>query len=561
VLTLERMRATFAGGRALALAIGLGLASPALAQPQVPAGVGENQSQSPQIDRDRSDRVAPALPAAPNVSIARPAAPGVAAAATAVALTRVRFEGASLAPAALGNATAAFIGQPLTQPNLKAIADAVGKAYAASDIAYYSVAIPAQTPVGGVLTVRVVEGAVKRYAIKGVSETTPTKLVEAHIARIMKDTPLRKSVLERSLSLMRDMPGQTVEARIGQIDASGALLLEIDLKRKPINISVTIDNNGVSNVISAFQAQVAVTVNGLAREGDSTRVSSYLPIHPDRYKLYTASHSTPIGTNGMTATISGARVESRSNNGVEGQATLAGLSLNYPLIRSYKTNVSLTASLDGIDSSNYYLDTRFGDYRSRALRVGGSWSKADAKNGYAVSAVVSHGLDILNAKAFAGFSETGFTKANVQAVAVRTVAKNLVAKVTATGQYSRDKLPVTERLSLGGPGAGRAYRVGTITADRGATAMIELSWTLPKVPDRFKGSALFGFVDGATGHVVARPLYGLPAQSSTLASAGGGVRVGLGKWRASVEVAVPVKRPAASYSRSARVFAGFGRSF
>src|SRR3546814_2038177 len=65
-----------------------------------------------------------------------------------------------------------------------------------------------------------------------------------------------------------------------------------------------------------------------------------------------------------------------------------------------------------IYSDNYFLDIRFGDYRSRALRLGASWSRADARDGYAISTVVSQGIDALGARPFAGFSETGFTKVN-----------------------------------------------------------------------------------------------------------------------------------------------------
>ncbi len=531
-----------------------------------PSGSTQGTSSSPTtVDRDRSDRVAPALPAPPPIATPRPsitvaptpdARPGV-------LLGQVKLPGSSLSPAAIDGAVSRFVGQAITPAMLKELADAVGRAYAQSDFAYYAVMIPPQTLDSGTLIVRVTEGYVKEYTIAGATASTPTRLIQAHIGRIMSSVPLRKSVLERALSLMRDIPGQTVTASVRQLDASGALALDLTVRAKQVEINLKIDNDGISNITTAFQAQVGVTVNGLLREGDRTTLTGYLPLHPNRYQYYSASHSTPIGTNGMTLSLNGSTIStSTADSSLEGRATLAGVSLSYPLIRGYKKNLSLTASFDGVDSRNYYLDTKFGDYHARAIRAGATYSNSDDKKGYALSAIASRGVDILGARAFTGYSETVFTKGNVQAVAVKTFGKNLTAKATFYGQYSRDKLPVTERMALGGRGTGRAFNAGTVTGDRGVAGQIELDWKLPKAPALVKGSSLFAFVDGGSVRSVARPVYRLPGQSLTLVSAGAGVRVAiLQKWRASVEVALPVKRPASFYSRAARLFFGLGRAF
>jgi len=292
-------------------------------------------------------------------------------------------------------------------------------------------------------------------------------------------------------------------------------------------------------------------------------MSGYLPFYPDRYQYYSLSHSTPIGSNGLTLSAQAAHVQTRSrDNRTKGEATLAGLTLSYPILRSAKSNLSVTASVDGIDSDNYFLDIRFGDYRSRALRLGASWSRADATSGYALSAVVSQGLNALGARPFAGFSETGFTKVNVQAIAVQGISRKLSLRTSVKGQYSKDDLPVTERFPLGGRGAGMAFRTGTLTAEQAVAGSAELTWSLPARSPLLKASALFIAVDGALAHGTARPVYRLAAQDYSLASAGGGVRLGLGpKWRVSAEVAVPVKRPDPAYSRKARFFFGVGRAF
>lgn len=525
-------------------------------------GRANDPGNAPVIDRDRSDRVEPQL-ARPSAPVPRLAplvqAPSVAD----VRLTRVRYTGATLSPAVLDAAVAGQIGRPLTMETLQGVANAVGAVYAKGDIAFYSVSIPAQVPTGGELTVHVVEGRVRDYRLSGLSPTTPTALIDAHMQRLMRETPLRKSVLERSLSLLRDIPGLTVDAQVRQLAQPGDLVLDLIVRRRQLQIGVMIDNSGVSNVVQGVQAQLSVTVNGLAREGDSARLSGYLPFYPDRYQFYSLSHSTPVGTNGMTLSATMAHMETQSRGSrISGDATLAGVTLSYPVLRSYRTNMSVSASLDGIDSNNYFLDIRFGDYRSRALRLGASWSRVSGTSGEALSAVVSQGLNAFGAKPFTGFSETGFTKVNMQAVALRGITQKLSVKVTVKGQYSRDNLPVTERFALGGRGAGMAFRIGTITAEQAVAGSAELSWSLASASPLLKNSSLFAYADGAVAHATARPAYRLAAQDFSLASAGGGMRIGLGpKWRASAEVALPVIRPGPAYSGKARFFFGIGRTF
>lgn len=520
---------------------------------------------APTIDRDRVDRQEPAIPrpqrpAPPPASPAPPVADH--AVPPAATLARVRYEGATLPQALLDRATAPFVGRQLTRETLQGIANAVSAAYAKSDIAFHSVGIPRQVVNGGELLVQVREGRIARYALRKETPSTPKSLIAAHMDRLMRDRPTHKSRLERTLSLLRDVPGQTVDAQLRTTAQPGELLLDLDVKRKQVDVTLNVNNNGVVNVISGVQAQLAVGVHGLLREGDSTRASAHLPFRPSRYQFYSLSHATPIGTNGTTLGVSAAHVRTRTREtDIRGEATQAGVSVSHALIRSYKRNLTLGLSLDGIDSENYFLDTAFGGFRTRVVRLSATWSSLGRKSGYAVAGSVSQGLDALGARAFEGYSETGFAKANLQATAVTELGKTTVLKLTARGQHTRDKLPSTERFALGGEGAGMALRVGELTADRALAASAEVSWKLPaRTKAAGKGLTVFAYVDGALAHSVARPRFNLPARDYSLASAGGGVRAGFGGWSATAQIAVPIKRPGENFSRTARFVFGISRA-
>lgn len=530
----------------------------ALAQGNVPP-----PSQSPTIDRDRLDRQDPAIPRAaaptqlPSVPVRIDAG-----ATRQVALTEVRYEGATLDRATLDEATHPFIGAPLDRDVLQKLANAVTAAYAKSDIAFYAVSIPAQSGAGGVLVVRIVEGRIVQYALKSETKSTPKRLIAAQVRRLMRDTPTHKSTIERTLSLLRDIPGQTVQAQLRGTATPGELALDLDVTRKQVEITVNLDNRGVFNVTSGAQAQVTVGLNGLLREGDATRLSSYLPLQPKRYQLYTASHMTPLGSAGTTIGVSGAYVRTRTRDlGIKGEAKQLGIVIAHPLIRSYKRNLTLTASLDATNSNNYYLDTAFGGFRTRAVRLGANWSSVATTSGYGVSLSLSHGFAGLGSRQIEGYSKAGFRKANLQGTFVKELGSTLAAKVTARAQYSPDRLPTTERFVLGGDGAGIAFRDGFLTADKAVAASAELSMRVAGKKTSARQLTVFVYTDGALAGSYARPQYVLPSQDYSLASAGGGVRITPIKgWTATAQAAVPVKRPFDGSTKKTRFFFSIART-
>ncbi|HJT39872.1 MAG TPA: POTRA domain-containing protein, partial [Sphingobium sp.] len=162
----------------------LAFASAAGAQVAAPGGGVNSPGSAPVVDRERADRLEPSIAPAPAAAPAPPPEVDVAAGgdkAAAITLTRALYMGASLPAATLDAAVAPFVGRPLTRETLQGVANAVGVAYARSDIAFYAVSIPAQIPAGGQLILRVVEGRVKDYRLAGISPSLPTRLIQAHM--------------------------------------------------------------------------------------------------------------------------------------------------------------------------------------------------------------------------------------------------------------------------------------------------------------------------------------------------------------------------------------------
>ncbi|MET0374683.1 MAG: ShlB/FhaC/HecB family hemolysin secretion/activation protein [Rhizorhabdus sp.] len=534
------------------------------AQPAAPAGQVSLEG-IPTVDRDRLDRKDPALPRqAPIVPPAPKPATAQASATPAptVPLKRVRFQGSTIDPQRLAAAASVFAGAPLNSATLQKLANAITAVYAKSDIAFYAVSIPAQPMGDGVITIQVVEGRIARYSLAKTTSSTPTRLIDAQLAPLLADKPTHTPRLERTLSLLRDIPGQKLKADLRRTAKPDELELALDVDRKQVEVTLNVNNRGVVNVTTGVQAQLGIALNGILREGDSTRFSATVPFQPSRYQFYSGSHTTPLGADGTTLSLSGAYVRTRTREPeVRGEAKQFGVVVAHPLVRSYKRNLSLNLSLDGTNSENYFLDTAFGGFRTRTLRVGASWSVVSKTDGYAVSTSISQGLDGLGATPSIGYSEATYRKANLQLIALKQVTKKVSAKVGIRGQFTQDRLPTTERFALGGEGAGLAFRYGVLTADKAASADVELSWRLLGKDSASRGVTAFVYADGAVGRSFARPTYGLRTADYKLASAGGGFRVNpIAGWSATAQLAVPVKTPFSGFSRKAHFFFSVSRT-
>lgn len=498
------------------------------------------------VERERADRRAPqsvleaqaTTPVPPSDAKVAPVKSGAV-----QNLSKLIYEGTTLPPSVLDQAVAKFIGKPMSQENVKGIADALSATYAKSDIAYYAVVIPPQAPTEGQLIVRVVEGRLVSHRLVDPTSSTPERLI-ANYVQNLKGGPLRKTRLDRYLSLMRDVPGQTVKARILPLNQNGDLELELTIDRKQVELELSLDNAGIVNIVDGPQVQASVQINGTLREGDSTRFSANIPFAPERYQFYSVTHETPIGANGLSVSASAAHLKTLTRDNISGEATLGSLALLYKLVRSGNRNLTLSGSFDALSSSNNFLDTTFGDFETRVVRLGATFSDGDSKQAFALSGTASQGLKVLGSRPFEGFSDETFTKLNLSASFAQSIKDDMVVRITTRGQYSDDLLPVTEAFPLGGRGKGLAFLPGVLVADQAVGGSVELSKPIKINSIFLPRVVLFTFADGSAGKALARPEFDIAADNLALASAGAGIRFNiLGRLSSTIEFAVPVESP------------------
>ena len=498
------------------------------------------------VDRTRADRAVPptARPVAP---IAPPPAL-ILTQGTPVPIAGIRFIGAK-APARVAAAARGFLGQPATRATLQRLAADLSTRYGASNIALYTVAIPEQDFAGGVVVVSLTEGRIVTAAIKGDAARYP--LLRARMAPLLAEAPLSRKTFERQVTLLRAIPGVTIDTDFRDPDATGALTLTVTPKRRHRKVSIGFSNRGV-DLLGSGQFDAKADFYGLARDGDQLSFAASAASDFRRYRYGSAAYAVPLTASGLSVTASGAYLETRPL-GVPftGRAKLAGLTLGYPLIRDFHHSADLSLGLDGLDSDNALFGNLIASERTRAVRAAASWSVTHPKRSLSVTGSVSHGLAILGARVTAPIAETGFVKGTATLGIAQQIGKRLVARVTASGQYSNDRLPAAERFSIGGEGIGRAFDTAILTGDKGAGALAELAYR-PLKGGRLAQSEIYGFTDG--GVIGVRPRGTAPGADYALASGGVGVRARyLDKAELGLEAAHAIDDPYPGYADDWRI--------
>lgn len=518
------------------------------------------RAQSPLIlDRDRADRVQPVTPTVSDPAREAPAAatPVIEGGAEqgGTIIRAIQFVGTK-APVEAARAAEAFIGKPATRATLQTIAAAISSGYAKADVALYSVLIPNQDISNGVLRVMLIEGAVEQVTITDKSTGRARRLVAQIASHLTAEKPLRKSTLQRYVSLIQDVPGTKTDIDIVQGSGRGLVRVTLVVTDKRNDFSTGFDNRaGATYRGGEFTAKA--TLYHLIRGGDQTDINLGSSANFNNYRYASLSHSTAIGSDGgrLAASLGYLKTKPRRSP-ITGDAQIAGLTYSYPLIRDYKRNLTISGGLDGLNSDNAAFGQLISSERTRAVRLALGYVEVLPKRVLSGGATLSKGVDVLGARVSAPLAEVNFIKVNARASIDQAIGKKIVARLRVNGQYSRDRLPAAERFAVGGGDFGRAFEVAVISADRGVAALFELAVKPLTKSKTFGGTEVYGFFDAAKLRILDRGPF--PGGSFDLASAGGGVRLSYTtKAALYLEAAKPIDRPYPGYQKDWRLSLGW----
>jgi len=164
--------------------------------------------------------------------------------------------------------------------------------------------------------------------------------------------PLPRSRFERVLGNIGEIPGATVTPTLALSGEPGAVVLDlaVDAKKPTVGLGFT---TRTSRFVNDGIVEANARGSSLLRSGDETRLTGAAALNFKSLLYLAASHSTPIGSGGTRAEISGAALRTRpAGLAVDGEAWSGGLGITHPIVRATRRNLTLAARLDYLDSRN-----------------------------------------------------------------------------------------------------------------------------------------------------------------------------------------------------------------
>jgi hemolysin activation/secretion protein len=463
--------------------------------------------------------------------------PAVPVASPAFRLKGIRLSGAQALPAAEFDALAApLIGRDVTLPRLEALAQQIGALYRERGYFLAQAVIPVQTVDDGVVEISVIEGRLGRINVNLAPDAPISEeRVRAFLAPLEAGQALSGPVYERAMLLLSDQPGLRVSSQLEAGVQPGATDLTVEVAAGPRwAFSADADNHGTRET-GRYRAGGGARWMSPAGIGDNLDARL---IGSDGGGLVfgRVSYEAPIGADGLRAGAGLSHIDYQVGGEFQsldahGTADVLDASLSYPLIRSRQQNLFLRLGAEVKNLKDNYGAVEYSPRkRTTGLSMGWAWERRDTLLGggyWASSGAVYRGrLDIRDAVTaeadrdpiLGRRTEGGFTKLGFQFSRLQRIVDDHALYLVVGGQWASKNLDASEKLSLGGARAVRAYPSGEVLADEGVIGAVEWRWSVNEAWTPYV------FYDAARGRLSRRPLPGETGNTRSLRGAGIGVQ-------------------------------------
>ncbi|MCW5611618.1 MAG: ShlB/FhaC/HecB family hemolysin secretion/activation protein [Rubrivivax sp.] len=496
---------------------------PRLAAALLLAGTAAAQSQAPPPDAGRllqqTQPAAPALPPTPSPPriVEPPVRPTVELPeGVTIEVSAFRISGARSFPeSVLAPLVQPWVGRRLDLRGLNEAAGAITRHYQGAGHLLTYAYLPAQRIEGGVVEIAVLEGRIDAVQVVTAQDVRlRDEVVQAHVEPLAGQVPLLQADVERRLLLLNDIPGVTARAAFTPGAASGSADVVVSVaEEEPLALRAELDNHGSRStgevrvglglrLADAFGrgdligARALVTQRGRLLSG---HLEGQLPLGGDGWRVGAHLSRLNYQLAGAFAAL-----------GASGSANVVGVHARYPLVRRMDFNLSARAGFEHKRlADDIELTASRNPRRNDVFELAFSADGRDRWGATAASLTAYAGdltfHDDLRRQQDAAGLLTGraWRKLGAQFVRQQSLHGPLSLLLRVAGQASGGNLDSSEKLSLSGPGAVRAYAPGEAAVDQGALASAELRYSLD-----YQGGNVVGalFVDHGRGLVNRRPL-------------------------------------------------------
>lgn len=499
------------------------------------------------------------------------------------AATMMTFRGATfanlrgLAPAALAPAFQAMIGK--TVP-LAALCDVRDAASALLRRAGYvaAVQVPPQQVVDGIVRFDVVTARLVALHVSG-STGRSARLIAAYLDRLVGEPVFNEKAAERYLLLARDLPGTDVRLVLRPADTvPGDVVGEISVRRRPLDLSATLQNFG-SATVGRWGLLVSAQAGDVIGGGDRVTLGLFNTLQPHEQTVVQAGYDIRLGGEGWTiggrTTLAWTRPDLGAGQHPLTSRTFVGsLEAAYPFRRSQLLDLRGAAGIDLVDQDLRFYDATLTRDRLRIAYARLDLSAIDpaaiarlyaapaAAPRWRVAASVElrHGLGLLGAGSSCridlapvcrgtGAAASGAVDAATSLVRMSgaidiAASSRLTVSFSPRVQYAFDPLASYEQYSGGSYTIGRGYDPGAAIGDSGAGTSLELRYGA-LAPQSRRAATVQPYVFADAAWLWTRNPGATDTGHDRLLSAGAGLRAAIGdRARADLLLAVPLRTPA-----------------
>lgn len=418
-----------------------------------------------------------------------------------------------------------FSARRLSSGELNALSDRIAARARENGYIFASAFIAPQSLAGGILRVRVEEGAIDEIRIEGADDLA----IRTQLDPLRDGRPVTLARLERQVLLADDISGVTLRRpRYERIEGRGVLI--VDATRDDFSGRVELANDG-SQPIGPLRARIDINANGLLSPFDEVDFTySTVPDSPSELQYVRGRYGVVIGPQGTefvasgsySATNPGAYLEERR---IFGDSVRIGGQLRHPLRRSRAFSLWAEAEFEYRDLRQDRLDLLARHDRIPVIRTS-LYTRALAAGGtLSARLTLSQGLDILDATqrgdplASRPDASPDFATLSGWVRWWRDLPGPFSIALAGQGQLSSSPLLITEDIGLGGNRFLRGYNFSERSGDKGIMGSAELRYDWDDAFGLVRGMQLFAYADGG---VVGNLDDG--RGSGSLASSGGGIR-------------------------------------
>lgn len=420
--------------------------------------------------------------------------------------------GGLVTEAELQTVVAGSIGKSLTFDELNVLTDKVTALFKAKGWLQTRAYLPPQDITSGIIRIDIAQvksnGNLTIMRDKS-ARICPDYLHRIGISPLHAGKPIKEQELERSILLMDDLPGVSAKAFLVPGAASGTSGVDVAVTEGPLFSATLWGDNQGNRYVGTWRGSAMVSVNDPLRHGDQLTL---LLTEASGLVQGRVGYSFPIAYNGIRANLSytGMRYELGRELAplqYKGDSNSIDAGLSYPLLRTRNANfiTSLSYGYRGLIDTQADVNIHDKEINNATLMISGDRYDQILGGGYtsynaSVTTGKLHESSALTAEdASINHTEGSYTRFNVALARLQHVTERVNLNLSGSAQMAEGNLDSSEKFSLGGPNALRAYPIGEASGDEGQLLSAELRCTLP-LAAKSGNLQLIGFYDA--GHIL-----------------------------------------------------------